>query len=558
MNKRAAFLVIAMTTLLAGCAPQTGPRATGDSAAPVARPMTLRLALGADPPSFGSRFGGFNGRYNQLINAFIARYDDRGDLLPYLTEKLPSQENGTWVVYPDGTMRTTWTLRADARWQDGQPVTAHDIVFASKLYVDPELPVEPSGSSRSEPYISSVVALNDRTFEVSWTQPRLEAGQPKEGDLVPLPRHLLEERYNGGDKQAFNVSSFWTSNEYVGAGPYRVAKREPGIGFTLHANPLFFLGKPRIDTIEVLIVGDASAIVARLLAGDLDFSEVISEQQALVLHEQWRGNNGGQIYTTLNKSTSVIFQQRDVPNHQDALRDVRVRRALAHAIDREALVATVTGGFSPVADVGIPPSYPLHPRMHDAATKYPTDLRRTEQLLVEAGWTKGGDGMFRNAAGRLFDLEMFGATTAHIVIVDFWKRAGINATPVVAPEQADLSAETSFSGAAIDTKGPFLYADMSAAQLPSERNRFTGKNRPSWVDSEYEAILPRFERSLVQSERDDLAVELERILTSGVGTARLHYNPDPAASRSNVRGVTGKSTGQIPTYIWNIHEWTIQ
>ena len=67
----------------------------------------------------------------------------------------------------------------------------------------------------------------------------------------------------------------------------------------------------------------------------------------------------------------------------------------------------------------------------------------------------------------------------------------------------------------------------------------------------------RFERSLVQTERDDLAVELERILTTGVGAARLHYNPEPAAARGNVRGVAGKSMGQIPTYIWNIHDWTV-
>jgi ABC-type transport system substrate-binding protein len=154
---------------------------------------------------------------------------------------------------------------------------------------------------------------------------------------------------------------------------------------------------------------------------------------------------------------------------------------------------------------------------------------------------------------------MFGSDNTQIVVVDFWKRAGINATPAIAaPEMTELAAEANFAGAARETKGPFLYADMSAAQLPTERNRWTGKNRPSWIDPEYEAILPRFERSLVQTERDDLAVELERLLTTGVGVARLHYNPEPAVARSNVRGVKGKSMGQIPTYIWNIQEWELR
>jgi hypothetical protein len=70
--------------------------------------------------------------------------------------------------------------------------------------------------------------------------------------------------------------------------------------------------------------------------------------------------------------------------------------------------------------------------------------------------------------------------------------------------------------------------------------------------------VPRFEQSLVPAERESLAVELERLLTTDAGLVRVHYNPEPAAARGNVHGVTGKSQGSIPTYIWNISEWTIQ
>ena len=208
--------------------------------------MILRDALTDDPPSFGSRFGGFNGRYNALINAFWARTDYQGSYTPYLMEKLPSQEDGTWTVNPDGTMKTVWTVRADARWQDGQPVTAHDLVFSDMVYRDPAITAEPSGSSRSESFVTSFVARDDRTFEVSWKEPRLAAIQPTEGDWVPLPSHILEELYGRGP-QAFNSSTFWSTEEYVGAGPFRVTRRDPGVGFTLTANPYFFLGKPRID-----------------------------------------------------------------------------------------------------------------------------------------------------------------------------------------------------------------------------------------------------------------------------------------------------------------------
>lgn len=568
--RRALLILLGLSTVLASCAPQTAApsagsaaRSGGDTEVIVQKPTLLRLAIAQYPPSFGSRLGGFNGRVNQLINAFLARPDHRGELLPYLTEKLPSQDDGTWIVNPDGTMQTIWTLRPDARWHDGRPVTAEDVVFADRIYRDPELPVEPSGSSRSEPFISSVVARDAQTFEVNWKQPKLAAGRPTENDLVPLPRHLLEERYTSGEKQTFALNPFWTSEEYVGAGPFRVSKREPGVSFTLVANPDFFLGKPRIDTIEVRIMGDGNAIVAQLLADDLDFSEVITPEQATLLQERWKANHGGQIYTTLNKSTSVLFQQREVPNHQAALQDVRVRRALMHALDRETIAHVVTAGFSPPAHISLPPSYPLFQRMEQSAVKYPFNLRRTEELLNQAGWTRGRDGLYRNAAGGPFELEMYGSEPLELILVDYWRRAGISAAPTAMAASDAVSTvqgfeqQASFPGAAIDTKGPFLYGDTSVAQFPTEQNRWTGKNRSSWTEPQFEAILPRFERSLVQAERDDLAVELERILTSSVGMARVHYNPEPAAARSVVQGVKGKSLGQIPTYIWNITEWTV-
>src|SRR5207249_6427601 len=172
----------------------------------------------------------------------------------------------------------------------------------------------------------------------------------------------------------------------------------------------------------------------------------------------------------------------------------------------------------PPAEVSLTPRHPWFPRMYEAAAKYPFDLRRAEQLLNEAGWTRGGDGMFRNAAGQLFNLEMYGSDTIQLIIVDAWKRAGLNAAPSLASSEAvtaieTIAADASFTGAAIETKGPLMYADHSASQFPTERNRWTGKNRSSWTHPDYEALLPRFEQSLSLAEREDLAVELERILT---------------------------------------------
>jgi peptide/nickel transport system substrate-binding protein len=504
---------------------------------------------------------GGGGRLAQLTNAFLARGDEREVVVPYLAEKLPSQDDGTWIVNPDGTMQTIWTLRADIKWHDGESLTAHDVAFAYRVYRDRDLPIE---EDLPERYMSGVVARDSRTFEVSWNQLYFEAGQPREGDLAPLPRHLLEDLYNTGDKVAFANSSFFTSVEYIGAGPYRVAEWERGVRLTLAANPHFFLGKPKIDVFEYTVVADRNAVVARLLAGDLDFAEhdAIDTQSLVVLREHWRNTQEGTIVPSQQQTRLAIFQQRDVPNHQAALKDVRVRRALVHALDRDALADVGTNGFTHAADTSTPANHPLFPRMDAAVMKYPFDLRRAEQLFEEAGWRKGADSMLRSAGGQFFDLEIFNISSVPpfaIAMGDYWRRAGINATtPVTAVARGDSQPGVSFPGVKTQTKPSFRFHDTIAAELPSEEIGWRGRNESSWVHPEYEALYARFSRSVVPAERDELAVQLERIVTTDVGTARLFNEVRPAAMRNNFRGLKGLAGGNLPTHLFNLHEWSMQ
>jgi peptide/nickel transport system substrate-binding protein len=209
--------------------------------------------------TFSSRFVSTRNRLDPSINAFLTQTDDRWVLFPSLVERLANQDDGSWIVNPDGTMRMTWTLRPDLKWQDGAPLTAHDVAFAHRIYRDPEMPM---ANRLPEQYMSSVVARDDRVFEVSWDRPFYPAGQPMglgSRDLTPLPRHVLESLYEAGDKQAFVNSGFWTTEEFVGAGPYRVVRHEPGVMLRLAASPYYFQGRPKIDEIEFYIVKDKNA-----------------------------------------------------------------------------------------------------------------------------------------------------------------------------------------------------------------------------------------------------------------------------------------------------------
>jgi peptide/nickel transport system substrate-binding protein len=558
MGNRSLVILVMLAVVLTACAPQANPAVEQRAPAAPSKPTLLRVGFGEQIITFGSRLVETRGRLDPVINAYLVRTDDRAVNHPYLAERIPSQDEGTWIVNPDGTMRTVWTLRQEAKWHDGEPVTAHDVVFAHRLYRDRELQITTDVPER---YITSVVARDERTFEVHWDRPYFEAGQPSARDLVPLPRHLLESQYNSLDKQAFNNLTFWTSEEYVGAGPFRVTQVSPGVSLTVTANPQHVLGRPKIDNIEFRVIPERNTLVAQLLAGEIDFvgHAHLQAEGAAILQERWQANGEGKINVTLWEPFVMTFQQKDVPNHQPALRDVRVRQALVHAMDREALAVQQTAGMATGAETLVAPSHVLFPRIDSAISKYPFDPRRALQLLGEAGWTRAADGALRNAAGQLLDVEIISTPSTQkngVVIADYWKQVGVEVRfdNLTEPQRTDVQRRSNYPG--VDVSAPTDYRAYTTGEISAADNQWRKLNQAGWSDPGYDVLFARFDRSLNPAERDDLTVELERLTTTMVLQARLNYVARPSAYLKHVSGTKGMNPNS--TYMWNTDEWTVQ
>src|SRR5207302_98859 len=129
-------LALVVTTMLAGActtASSGGAAPAGQPGAPAQQttPSRLALALEGEPASLGSKFETLVGadEIKWITNSPLTYADDRGAPHPRLAVDLPAQDSGTWVVNPDGSMTTRWTIRPNAVWHDGQPVTSNDFVF---------------------------------------------------------------------------------------------------------------------------------------------------------------------------------------------------------------------------------------------------------------------------------------------------------------------------------------------------------------------------------------------------------------------------------------------
>src|SRR5262249_18319742 len=158
-----------------------------------------------------------------------------------------------------------------------------------------------------------------------------------------------EETYRA-DKTRFLALPFW-NQDFVGTGPFTVADFEPGSSLTLKANDRYVLGRPRIDEIEVRFVLELNAMMVSLLAGagDVVIGRSFAVAQALQLRDQWTDGT----LESLEKGWTVIYPQMTEPS-PSVIGDVRFRRAMLHATDRQQLVESIMGGLGGIADSYFP------------------------------------------------------------------------------------------------------------------------------------------------------------------------------------------------------------
>ncbi len=570
------MLALAVSTTLMACTPSSSAPsapapapAAGDPTAAPNRGRTLVLAGRAEIPSVASKplraFGLASSTTVRLFSAGLSLRDGRGQSLPYLVEALPQLNTDSWRVFPDGRMETTYRLRPNVFWHDGTPLSAQDWVFAFQVYSTPEF-----GHASSPPVglMESVEAPDTRTLLIRWKQAYVEAGNLESAGATAtpsfpaLPRHILSEPFAQGNGDAFVAHPYW-STEFIGLGPYKLDQWVPGTFFEAVAFDQHVLGRPKIDRIRMLFIPDFNAVLANLLAGEAHMSveDSIRFQQGQVLRREWGPRNGGTIlaYPQFWRWTQV--QQRADLAQPQALRDARIRKALFHSLDRQTLSDVLFEGEGTIAETPIPPTAAAFEDSNRAAVKHPFDVRRAEQLMGEAGWTKGSDGQWVQG-GQRFQVELTVIQSPQnenemSIMAAGWRQAGFDIREAIwaaalssdAPLRNQASGLTTTSGPA----GEVTLVEHRSADLPTPQNRWTGSNRGGWSNTEYDRPADLFLTTLDRTERQRLLVQMVQIFTEDAAVLSLYFAPTITAF---VAGLSGPQPA-VPesTVAWNIHEW---
>jgi peptide/nickel transport system substrate-binding protein len=567
MKSLVLFAVFAIA--LVACAPGTQnsrPGTSGGPAEPRESNRTLVAATRVEPGTVASRAIRLTGvalyLSKRLFNAELALLDERGRARPYLAEALPQLNTDSWRVFPDGTMETTWHLKPDLTWHDGTPLSAEDFVFGRRVYSTPDL-----GEASLAPYhaIEDVTAPDARTVVVHWKQPYPDAGvlSGQGREFPPLPRHILEPAFTQLDLDNFANHAYWT-REYVGLGPFRMERWEPGAFYEATPFAAHVFGRAKIPRIKVLFISDANTALANLLTGEVQLSADTSLrlEQASTLKREWAPRNAGFILLHPNQWRSTVFQLRPDVTVPRAILDQRVRKALAHAVEKEAINETIYQGDGVYSDFMIAPSSEWGPALESAVVKYPYDLRRSEQLMVEAGYARGADGMFAHPSEGRFAAELKTNAAADneaemAIMASGWRQAGFSIQEAVLPAALaqDGLARSTFPGLFTNNVGvgENTLGSFTSFSLARQENGWRGSNRSGWQNAEYDRLAEAFGTTLDRTERARQVARMAHLLTDDLGAISLFFRTQPWAHAAALKGL--QVVAPEANMAWNVHEW---
>jgi peptide/nickel transport system substrate-binding protein len=487
-------------------------------------------------------------------------YDADWKLVCLLCEGLPSIENGLAVPVdlPDGKkgIDLTYTIRADAYWGDGTPVTTADVRFTYEVGRNPL-----SAVSNGELYrrISAIDAKDDKTFTLHVN--KLTFDYAAINDFVLLPAHVEKQAFaNPAQYRVQTRYSVDPTNPGLYNGPYRVSEIATGSQILLTPNP-HWAGPPgHFPRIAVRTIENTAALEANLLSGTID---MVAGELGLPLDEGLAfEKRHGDAFHILYKP-GLVYEHIDLNLERPVLADRRVREALILGIDRETVSRSLFAGRQPVADSFM---NPLDSGYSRDAPHYRYDPTRAGQLLDEAGWRAGPDGSRRDAQGNKLSLELM--TTAgnrsrelvEQVLQSQWRKLGIDLRIKNEPARV-LFGETlphrRFDMAMyawISSPENVPRSILHSSEIPSEANGFAGQNASGFKSEQMDHLLDALEIELDRNKRNALWAETQRLYATELPSLPLYFRSDVFVLPKWLDGV--RPTGnQSPTTLW-VTDWT--
>lgn len=486
--------------------------------------------------------------------------------------KLPTLEDGDAVPFPSTTeegnpvtgVRKTYTIRDDAYWGDGIPITTDDILFTWEVGRNPE-----TGVAILKAYqdILDIEVLGPKRFTI--VERKLDYRYRSMGDFSVLPAHLERPAF-AVPREYRNRTLYQTdpTNPGLWNGPYRVGEVQVGSQITLVRNAEWRGTTPAFERVVIRSIENTSALEANLLSGSIDMiagESGLSIDQALAF-EKRHGDRFQVIY-----QPGLIYEHLDVMLSNPILSDLRVRQALLHAVDRQAINDRLFAGKQPVAAGSVNPLDWTYAT--EGVPTYPFDPDRAKALLDDAGWTlppgAGPGGIRVNAKGETLSLSLMttaGNRTRELVeqvLADYWKRVGIDTVIRNEPPRVFFGETVSkrrFTGLAMfawsSAPEHLPRTTLHSESIPNEANNWGGQNFTGYANPEMDRVIDAIEVELDREKRGALWAELQRLYMTDLPALPLYFRANAYVLPTWLKGV--RPTGHKYTTTEWIEEWRVE
>jgi peptide/nickel transport system substrate-binding protein len=437
----------------------------------------------------------------------------------------PSSDNLTW----------TFKIREGMQWSDGKPITARDVAFTYNLIMTNEDAATANGVAVTN--YASVEATDDLTLVIKTKQPQASI---LSSDVPIVPEHVWKDHVG-------NIKDFKNSDAadlpVVGSGPYVITGYEEGRSVTLSANDKFWRGRPKVDQMQFVKYENADAAVQGLIKGDIDSVFRLTPAQFEALEKQpniatHAGNDRRYSEITLNPSNPKP-DGTTFGNGNPVLKDVKVRQAIDYAIDRKTIIDRVKGGYAKPATQLIPPVYPDWTYDLPADKRRDFDPDRANQLLDEAGYPKGADGIRVDKQGQPINLRLLGNSdrvqdeqTARYV--EEWLEAvGLGVTfenkssNQSSDDQNAGNFDMAFTGWSVSPDPEYSLGQQVCAVVG------TDLGDTNFCDAEYDRLYAQQQAELDEGKRQQLVQEMQGILYDKVSAIIVTYDQLLEAYRSD-------------------------
>lgn len=474
----------------------------------------------------------------------LLRMNDKLQVEPELLAKMPT-------VSTDGLVYQ-FQLRSKVLFHDGKELTSTDVHFLYEMKTSPKNAVP---STEMWEKIKDFKILDKYRFQITLKKP--DAAWLENwcyNDCAIVPRHIVEAEFKANG--ALTKGGAFSRNP-VGSGPYRFVEWKPDQYVMLKKNPTYFIkGQPKIPTVVFKFIPDTNALLAQLTKGEIDVYQNAQPGQYNELLSLQKSKGAIRVF----KYPAFTYLHADFNLRHPVLKEKAVRQALCYAFPKAKFIQTVLEGVGTPADSNIVPMcWAYNPKVK----KYDYNPAKAKQLLEEAGWKMGADGVReKNGVKLAFRLSTNAGNKTrekfNEIAKQEWEAIGAKVTIQnyeAAAFFGDILDHIKFDVAVfawVSGTDPDCYTLWHSNQVPDENNG-QGQNYVGFKNAQIDSLLEAGKAELSREKRRPIYARLQEILAEEVPYMFVYYY-------NYVDGINAKLTNYKPnptlaTYTWNIGQW---